>query len=157
VAGGLLYVEPVYVQASGGESYPLLRKVLVGFGDQVAFEDTLQQALDKLFGQGAITTVNPGGTPPPTSTPAPTPGAPPGPTAPPATGTPLQQAIADANKAFTDGQDALRRSDFAAYGQAQQRLTEALQRAAAAAGATSAAAAGSAVPTSPAPSPAPSG
>jgi uncharacterized membrane protein (UPF0182 family) len=134
VAGGLLYVEPVYVQASGGESYPLLRKVLVGFGDQVAFEDTLQQALDKLFGPGAITTGAPGTTSPAPSA-GPSPGVPtPAPTAAPtAPGTPLQQAVADANKAFADGQDALRRSDFAAYGQAQQRLIDALQRAAAAA------------------------
>ena len=35
VGGGLLYVEPVYVQASSGSaSYPLLQKVLVAFGDQ---------------------------------------------------------------------------------------------------------------------------
>ncbi|HEX7107377.1 MAG TPA: UPF0182 family protein, partial [Acidothermaceae bacterium] len=36
VAGGLLYVEPVYVKASGGEgSYPLQQKVLVSFGDRI--------------------------------------------------------------------------------------------------------------------------
>lgn len=50
VGGGLLYVQPVYVQSTGETSYPLLRKVLVAFGDQVAFEDTLDEALDVLFG-----------------------------------------------------------------------------------------------------------
>lgn len=50
VGGGLLYVQPVYVASTGETSYPLLRKVLVAFGDQVAFEDTLDAALDKLFG-----------------------------------------------------------------------------------------------------------
>jgi len=49
VGGGLLYVQPIYVQANSGTQYPLLRKVLVGFGDRVEFEDTLDQALDKLF------------------------------------------------------------------------------------------------------------
>ena len=50
VGGGLLYVQPVYVQSTGGTSYPLLQKVLVAFGDQIAFEDTLDEALDVLFG-----------------------------------------------------------------------------------------------------------
>ncbi|WP_022900654.1 UPF0182 family protein [Humibacter albus] len=50
VGGGLLYVEPVYVQSSGSTSYPLLQKVLVAFGDKIAFEDTLDDALDVLFG-----------------------------------------------------------------------------------------------------------
>ncbi len=50
VGGGLLYVQPVYVASTGETSYPLLRKVLVAFGDQVAFEDTLDAALDSIFG-----------------------------------------------------------------------------------------------------------
>ncbi|HEY0226383.1 MAG TPA: UPF0182 family protein, partial [Mycobacterium sp.] len=52
VGGGLLYVQPVYVQSSANAdtSYPLLRKVLVAFGDKIAFEDTLDAALDSLFG-----------------------------------------------------------------------------------------------------------
>jgi uncharacterized membrane protein (UPF0182 family) len=50
VGGGLLYVEPVYVQSSLGSSYPVLRKILVAFGDKIAFEDTLDKALDTLFG-----------------------------------------------------------------------------------------------------------
>ena len=50
VGGGLLYVQPVYVQSTAETSYPLLRKVLVAFGDKIAFEDTLDAALDELFG-----------------------------------------------------------------------------------------------------------
>src|SRR5690606_38079369 len=50
VGGGPLYAQPVYVQSKRDTSYPLLRKVLVAFGDEVAFEDTLAEALDKLFG-----------------------------------------------------------------------------------------------------------
>ena len=49
VGGGLLYVQPVYVRSTGETSYPLLQKVLVAFGDQIAFEDTLDTALDVLF------------------------------------------------------------------------------------------------------------
>jgi hypothetical protein len=50
VGGGLLYVQPVYVKSTGETSYPLLQRVLVAFGNKVAFESTLDQALDKLFG-----------------------------------------------------------------------------------------------------------
>ena len=50
MGGGLLYVQPVYVQSSSGTQYPLLRKVLVSFGDNVGFADTLSGALDQVFG-----------------------------------------------------------------------------------------------------------
>lgn len=50
LGGGLVYVEPVYVQSSGSTSYPLLKKVLVAFGDQVGFADTLDEALNQVFG-----------------------------------------------------------------------------------------------------------
>jgi hypothetical protein len=50
VGGGLLYVQPIYVSSTGETSFPLLREVLVSFGNAVAFEPTLDAALDKLFG-----------------------------------------------------------------------------------------------------------
>jgi uncharacterized membrane protein (UPF0182 family) len=57
VGGGLLFVQPVYVESTGETSYPLLQKILVAFGDKIAFEDTLEEALDALFGgdSGAVT------------------------------------------------------------------------------------------------------
>jgi uncharacterized membrane protein (UPF0182 family) len=122
VSNGLLYIEPVYVKASGGESYPLLQRVIVSFGDKIAFEPTLQQALDALFGQGAGAGVPAGG---PSGSPAPS--ASPGTTVVPATGD-LAQAIAEADAAFRAGQTALQQGNFAAYGQAQERLKAALQR-----------------------------
>ena len=50
VGGGFLYVQPVYIESTGETSFPLLQKVLVSFGDRIAFEDTLDEALDQLFG-----------------------------------------------------------------------------------------------------------
>ncbi|WP_181435155.1 UPF0182 family protein [Curtobacterium sp. MCBD17_019] len=50
IGGGFLYVQPVYVQSTSNTSYPLLQKVLVAFGDKIAFEDTLNDALNSLFG-----------------------------------------------------------------------------------------------------------
>ena len=43
LGGGLVYVQPVYVKSSGATSFPLLKKTLVAFGDQVGFADTLDE------------------------------------------------------------------------------------------------------------------
>ncbi|MFJ3666282.1 UPF0182 family protein [Streptomyces sp. NPDC090106] len=114
--GGLLYVEPVYVRG-GGLKYPLLRKVLVTYGGNTAFEDTLDEALNKVFGAEGTTTEPPeddgGGTTTPPSSDNPT----------------VQQALDDAQKAFDAGQEALKKGDWEAYGVAQKDLEEALQRA----------------------------
>ena len=59
VGKGLLYVQPVYVRATGNTAaYPLLQKVLVSFGDQIGFSETLQGALDQVFGGNSGTTVS---------------------------------------------------------------------------------------------------
>ncbi|GAA4158282.1 UPF0182 family protein [Gryllotalpicola daejeonensis] len=142
VGGGMLYVEPVYVKSTGSTSYPLLQEVIVSFGTKVIMEPTLDAALDELFGgnSGAPTpdqNVNPT-TPVPTGTPSPTPtpeatGTPtPTPSATPAAGNSaaLQKAISDAQQAYDDSQTALKNGDWAAYGEAQSRLKDALQRAA---------------------------
>lgn len=110
--GGLLYVEPVYVRG-GGLKYPLLRKVLVAYGNKTAFEDTLDEGLNKVFGAESSTT-----TPPDEST------------SPPTSGNPtVQAALSDAQKAFDAGQTALKKGDWEAYGQAQKDLQAALKRA----------------------------
>lgn len=51
--GSLLYVEPMYTMAAGGaenEPYPILGKILVRFGDKIAAADTLDEALEQVFG-----------------------------------------------------------------------------------------------------------
>jgi uncharacterized protein len=134
VGGGLLYVEPVYVQAEATTSFPLLRKVLVSFGDKVAFEDTLQESLDKVFSGDSGVSTGGGGTGPPT-----------GGTGGVAPNAALSAALADAQKALADSKAALAKGDFAAYGVAQQALADAITRALAAEKAK------------PSPSPSPSG
>jgi uncharacterized membrane protein (UPF0182 family) len=54
LAGKVLYVEPVYTQASGGNSFPILRHVVAVYGDgQPAFQDTLDAALQQAFANDA--------------------------------------------------------------------------------------------------------
>ncbi|WP_407922128.1 UPF0182 family membrane protein [Carbonactinospora thermoautotrophica] len=142
VGGGLLYVEPIYIQAATGTSYPLLHKVVVGFGDQIQMRETLQQALDAVFQGDAGSQTGEGQQPA-------KPGKPSQPAPP---GGDLQQALRDAQQAYQDGQEALKNGDFAKYGEAQRRLKEALDRAARASQGG-----GSTPPPSPTPSPAPAG
>ena len=168
VGGGLLYVQPVYVQSSSGTQYPLLRKVLVAFGDKVGFADTLSEALNQVFGgdSGATTgeetvdgdaaaandtstTTAPSGeegggasaaptqaptaqatTAPPTAARTPTAAA--SPTAGTSTGDPqadLDAALSDIQTAKTDADQAMKDGDWAKVGEAQNRLSNAIDRA----------------------------
>jgi uncharacterized membrane protein (UPF0182 family) len=116
VGGGLLYVQPVYVRATANTAaYPLLQKVLVSFGDQIGYDDTLKGALDQVFGGNSGTTSS-------TGTPA-TSGT---------TNDSLASALASAKQALADAQAALANGDFAAYGRAQDRLKAAIASAIAA-------------------------
>ncbi|GLU46742.1 hypothetical protein Nans01_10930 [Nocardiopsis ansamitocini] len=123
-AGGLLYVEPLYVQAGGSDqaSYPLLQQVLVGFGNEVAIGSDLQTALNNLFegDTGPLPSPGEGGEEPPAE------GSTGGGAAPSGD---LADALDDAAKAYDEGQEALREGDFAAYGEANERLKDALDRA----------------------------
>ncbi len=163
VGGGLLYVQPVYVQSSEGTRFPLLRRVLVAFGDDIGFASTLEEALDQVFGGDAgVDGVTPGedagevpnapidegeGAGEPTAEPttqpttepttAPTTAPTSEPTSQPTVApsdarAQLSTALQDAKKAIEDGQAALADNDFAAYGEAQTRLQDALERALAA-------------------------
>ncbi|WP_078871283.1 UPF0182 family protein [Streptomyces caatingaensis] len=109
--GGLLYVEPVYVRGAR-TNYPLLKKVFVNYGEKIAFENTLGEALDKVFGAQ-----QPGGKQPPEGT-----------KQPPAANPTVKQAVKDAQDAYTAGQKALEKQDWEAYGKAQKDLKDALDR-----------------------------
>ena len=124
VGGGLLYVQPVFVQSSGGTQLPQLRRVLVAFGDKIAFENTLSEALDALFGgdSGADTgdeavtptdQTDPGGG---------------GTTAPTAPAGDYAAALAEAQAALTARQAALTSGDLAGFATQDARLTAAVQR-----------------------------
>ena len=50
VGGGLLYVQPIYVQAKAEPSYPLSKAIVTVFGSKLTWSDTLDGALTELFG-----------------------------------------------------------------------------------------------------------
>ncbi len=116
VGGGLLYVQPVYVQSREGTQLPRLQKILVAFNDRVAFEDTLAGALDSLF--GGSSGVGPG-----TPTDPEEPGEPGEPTPP---SEAFQAALAEAQAAMVARDAALRSGDLTAFAAADKRLTDAV-------------------------------
>ncbi|MEU9977517.1 UPF0182 family protein [Streptomyces sp. NPDC051014] len=116
--GGLLYAEPVYVRGAGVK-YPLLRKVLVTYEGRTVFENTLGEALDKVFGSAGTDTGSSDTGSSDTGT-----------TSPPESSNPtVRQALDDAQKAFEAGQEAMKKGDWTAYGKAQDQLQDALRRA----------------------------
>jgi uncharacterized membrane protein (UPF0182 family) len=152
--GGLLYVEPVYASPGASDaasSYPRLIRVAMMYNDKVGYGPTVSDALTELFGPGAGATAtgpeptnSPPGQAPPRATPqgqqapqATPPGrAPEVPTpiaAVPGDG-PVQlsaakaAALQDVNTALGDARKAQQSGDFAEYGQALQRLNDAMAK-----------------------------
>lgn len=119
VGGGLLYVQPIYTQSASGTQVPLLHRVLVSFGEEIGFAPTLQEALDQVFGgdSGAVAgdadAVDPNaeGEDPIDQT----------------AEEDLRQALEEANAAILESETALAAGDWAAYGEAQEKLQEALK------------------------------
>lgn len=129
----LIYVQPIYLQAEGGQ-IPELKRVVVAFQDKVVMSETLESGLTRLFaGQGRVApqpgaaatqaaadTTRPSTAPvAPTGTPA-TIGA--APSA--ASGSLLREA----QDHYTRAMAAQRSGDWATYGQEIQRLGDVLRR-----------------------------
>ncbi|MGH3320465.1 MAG: UPF0182 family protein [Streptosporangiaceae bacterium] len=120
LGGGLLYVEPVFVRASGGESYPLLQQVVVAFGNEIGIAPTLDEAVAQVTGAGVVSGGGQqgggqqGGGPPSRGAQA---------------SPQLRKALEQARDAYQDGQAALKRGDFQSYGDAQRKLKQALDKA----------------------------
>ncbi|MDU2983422.1 MAG: UPF0182 family protein, partial [Actinomyces sp.] len=122
VGGGLLYVQPVYVQGKGTASYPVLRMVLTAFGNQVGFAPTLQESLDQTFGGDSAATVadevGSSGDEGDSTSPAVQ-----------SAQEKLNAALVQASQAMQEADAAMKAGDWAAYGTAQKKLDTALTNA----------------------------
>jgi uncharacterized protein len=106
VEQSLVYIRPLYVQATGANAVPELKKVIVAFGDRIAIRDSFQDALEAVFG-AAPATLEEG--------PA---GDATGGTLPPPTGdlpSEARRLLDDAARAFADADAALRAGDPVEY------------------------------------------
>jgi hypothetical protein len=99
IDGSILYVEPLYIQAQATK-LPELKRVIVAYKDRVVMAETLQQGLNRLFGEEQG----------------------------PGTGDQtMAELIARANSLFEQAQTAQRAGDWAAYGRLQDELQQVLQ------------------------------
>jgi len=121
----LIYVQPIYLRAQGGQ-IPELKRVVVAFQDRVVMSETFETGLARLF-SGDVNAPSP-------VAPATSPAA--GDTASrpvPAAGTPAvsaatAQLIREADNHYQRAISAQRTGDWATYGQEIQRLGEILRR-----------------------------
>jgi uncharacterized protein len=137
IAGGLLYVEPVYIERSNQESsFPQLSRVLVSFGGKIGYAPTLAEALTQVFGSAGTATTTPGQAATPKAPQAPVVTPPqqgtaqtPGGAAVPGAASPQVTASVNAmNDALNRLRTAQQQGDFAAIGQAQQDLANAINQ-----------------------------
>jgi hypothetical protein len=118
IGDSLLYVQPIFIQASRG-AIPELRRVAAFLNNQLGYTATLDGSIAQVLGK----------TPE-----APEPGRPP-----PATRSRLAQILAQEAEAFRQAQEALDRKDLGAYQRAIDRLGRLIRQAQQATGAASAA------------------
>lgn len=121
VEGSLLYVEPLYLEATN-PAIPQLKRVIVGFGDRVVMRQTLEEALQALF--GAAPEPQPGPEPEPQPEPQPQPEG------------DLAALIQQANQLYDEAQAALRNGDWATYGSKMEQLNQVLDQLASLSGQT---------------------
>ncbi|MBV9060526.1 MAG: UPF0182 family protein [Pseudonocardiales bacterium] len=125
VGGGLLYVEPVYIERANRQAtFPQLNRVLVAYGDRIGYDPTLRGALNQVFGAGAgDATASPG-----QQTRPPNQGAVPPPVSAGTANQDLHQAVADIASALQRLHQAQAAGDFAAQGKALADLDAASKR-----------------------------
>lgn len=110
----LLYVEPLYIQSTNQISIPSVKQVFVAYEDQVVMADTLELALQKIFGEAA---------PPDQEDQSKIPGI------------DFEEdietikiLIEKANEAYDKAQEALQRGDWATYGSHLSELEDILKK-----------------------------
>lgn len=142
IENSFLYVEPIFLQAQNS-SLPELKRVIAATGNRIAMEATLPEAIEVLYGRRAPSALEGTGTQTatglPGATPVPGTGIP-VPVVPTAVPTPVQpvqpvqpiqpiqpgaspqELSRAAVESYNRAQEALRRGDFAAYGEEIRRL-----------------------------------
>ncbi len=114
IESSLLYVEPVYLEAENS-AIPEVKRVIVAYDDKIAYEETLAEALQSLFGEGtgvkgpvkSSEGEGEGGSSETMST---------------------ADWIKQAAESYDKAQDALKNGDWAKYGEYMEDLEEALNQ-----------------------------
>ncbi len=122
IEDGLLYVEPLFLQAQRSQ-LPELKRVIVASGTRIVMAQTLDEALSQLFG------ARPGPGVPAPVTPGPSPGGPsPGPAPAAPAGADVRALSEQAVATYRRAQERLRAGDLAGYGREMERLGKILEQ-----------------------------
>jgi uncharacterized membrane protein (UPF0182 family) len=113
----LLYIRPLYLRAAGGR-IPELKRVIVAYQNQIVMEETLEEALERMFPYGGEP--RPFAEPPPLTTGLSAPEAP--------EAEASGDLAAQAREHYRRAIEAQRRGDWALYGEEIRKLGEALDR-----------------------------
>lgn len=105
IENSLIYVEPVYLEAKE-DSIPEVKRVIVVYGDQIAYEGTLADALNTLFGEGSANQAPAVGESTEGTSDAPS----------------QAEIITKAQEAFNNAEEAQKSGDWAKYGQYLKEL-----------------------------------
>ena len=120
----LLYVQPLYLSAESG-SIPELKRVIVAYGDDIVMARTLDEAVDKIFGDAPVpdapVVVAPEGETPEVSPPS-------APVQTSALNADAQEITQEAISRYRAAVEAQRAGDWAAYGAELEALGVALER-----------------------------
>ena len=124
IESSLLYVEPVYLEASNS-AIPEVKRVIIAYGDKIAYEATLKEALQSLFGEQAGDSYTQGIDSKGKSKNS-------GKNGESSDSTVDDESVASlidqANKAFEDGQKALKDGNWKGYGDSMDQLSDLLKK-----------------------------
>jgi uncharacterized protein len=128
LGGSFVYVEPVYVRSAGTTSFPTLKRVLVSWNGTIAYEPTIDKALDVAFGAAVAK-------PPPTNNGGN--GGNGGNQGGGSTSAQVRALVTQLQAAQADADAALRSGDLTAYAKAEKRVAALIKQLAAATAASS--------------------
>jgi uncharacterized protein len=112
INNSLLYVEPIYIRATGKSSIPEVKRIIVGFGDRLILAESIDKALEQIFNY--------------TAAPGQTPGTPAVPSVPSNADTAVKEKIKSAKDAFDKAIESQKNGDWAKYGEYIKSLQEIL-------------------------------
>ena len=105
IKNSLLYIEPLYLRASGANSIPEMKKIIISYDNKLLMVDNIESGLEQIFNYQAPNTITSGATGNPSTT---------GTTA--ALSQTKIKLIKQANDLYTKALDAQKSGDWAKYG-----------------------------------------
>ena len=114
----LLYIRPMYLRAAGGR-IPELKRVVVAYQNHIVMEETLNEALERLFPTSGAVAPRPGTTRQPSQQTSVEPGSAPAPSG---------SAAVEAQQHYERAIEAQRAGDWSRYGEEIRQLGEVLKR-----------------------------